>query len=194
MKSDTAIDALLGELTSGDEGRAESAALALAARGNLVLPGLEPLLNSKDTDHRWWAVRTLGQMQSPRLDWLIRALHDPSAEVRAAAALALSAHPTEEAASALVGRLDDEDSLVGLLAVNAVVAIGGPAVPPILEAFPHASQRGRIQMMRALAELRDHRAIRLMMQAVEEESAMLRYWAEVGLERLGLNMVYIRPE
>jgi hypothetical protein len=32
------------------------------------------------------------------------------------------------------------------------------------------------------------------MNAIEEESAMLRYWAEEGLERLGLNMVYIKPE
>ena len=48
--------------------------------------------------------------------------------------------------------------------------------------------------MRALAELQDHRAIPLMLKATEQDSAMLYHWAEQGLERLGLNMVYIKPE
>jgi len=28
---------------------------------------------------------------------------------------------------------------------------------------------------------------------MDEESALLQYWASEGLERLGLNMVYIKP-
>ncbi len=54
--------------------------------------------------------------------------------------------------------------------------------------------QARIQIMRSLAEIRDHRAIPLMLKATEEDSAMLNYWAKEGLERLGLNMVYIKPE
>lgn len=194
MKPDFAREKLLAELTSRDEARAEAAALQLAAIGEPALPGLEPLLHSKDPDHRWWAVRTLGQMKSPRLDWLIDALGDVSGEVRAAAALAFVTHPTEEAAPALIRLLEDEDSIVAILAVNALTAIGQAAVPALLDAFPRMNQRGRIQNMRTLAELRDHRAIRLMMKTIEEDSAMLRYWAEAGLERLGLDMVYIKPE
>ncbi len=90
--------------------------------------------------------------------------------------------------------LQDEDSIVAVLAIRALIAIGREAVPVLLEAFPNSNPGGRIQIMRALADLRDHRAIRLMMKAVEEESAVLRYWAEEGLERLGLDMVYIKPE
>lgn len=185
---------LLADLISGDESRAEGAAYGLAQSGESVFPALESLLQSSEADHRWWAVRTLAQMSAPRLEWLIQSLGDPSAEVRAAAALALSAHPAEEAGPALIQALNDDDNMVGMLAANALIAIGKSVVPTLLDAFPNVSQRARIQIMRTLAELRDHRAIRLMMSAMGEDSAMLNYWAKECLERLGLNMVYIKPE
>ena len=194
MNPEEEQEILLVDLTSGDETRAEAAAPRLAALGASVLPALGRLLESEEGDRRWWAVRTLGQMAEPHREWLIRSLADPSAEVRAAAALGLSAHPAEETAPALAGALQDEDSVVAILAVNAILAIGAPAVPVLMEAFGTSNQRGRIHIMRALADLRDHRAIPLMMKAVESDSAMLRYWAEQGLERLGLDMVYIKPE
>lgn len=194
MAPEDKYQALLADLTSGDEERAEAAARLLAEAGEAALPLLEPLLHSGNVDKRWWAVRTVAQMSAPRADWLVHALSDGSAEVRAAAALGLSTHPVEEAAPALVDVLQDEDSIVGILAVNALIAMGETAVPAVLDRYPHLNQRGKIQAMRALADLRDHRAIRLMMKAIEEESAMLRYWAEEGLERLGLNMVYVKPE
>ncbi len=194
MKSNIPQEPLLADLTSGDEARAEAAACELAQAGEPVFAALKPLLHSEDADRRWWAVRTLGQMKAPREDWLIGALADKSSEVRAAAALALSTHPTEDAAPALVQALQDEDSIVAILAVNAVIAIGKAAVPAVLDAYPNSNQRGRIQSMRALAEIQDHRAIPLMLKATEQDSAMLYHWAEQGLECLGLNMVYIKPE
>ncbi len=193
MTPEATYQSLLADLISGNEDRAEAAARRLAEAGEAVLPGLEPLLHSEVPDQRWWAVRTVAQMKAPRLDWLIEALADKSSDVRAAAALGLSAHPVEQAAPALVMALQDEDSIVAVLAVNALATLGQAAVPALLEAFPASNRRGRIQIMRALAELRDHRAIPLMMKVIEEESAMLRYWAEEGLNRLGLDMVYIKP-
>jgi HEAT repeat protein len=194
MTAENRQDILLADLTSDDEARAEAAACELAAAGEAAFVALEPMLHSANTDHRWWAVRTLGQMQSPRVDWLIQAVADASSDVRAAAALALAAHPAEDAAPALVGALQDEDGIVAILAVNGLVAIGKAAVPALLDGYPESNARGRIQSMRALAEIQDHRAIPLMLKATEEESAMLYHWAEAGLERLGLNMVYIKPE
>jgi HEAT repeat protein len=47
--------------------------------------------------------------------------------------------------------------------------------------------------LRALSEIGDHRAIPVMMKSLSEESALLQYWAQEGLNRLGLNMVYIKP-
>jgi HEAT repeat protein len=193
MTPATDYSKLLADLTSGDEDRAEAAAPRLAAAGEAVLPDLERLFHSDDPDRRWWAVRTVAQMTAPPLDWLIRALGDNSSEVRAAASLGLSSHPSDQAAPGLVVALQDEDSIVAILAVNALAALGQAAVPALLEAFPDSNRRGKIQIMRTLAELKDHRAIPLMMKVIEEESAMLRYWAEQGLERLGLDMVYIKP-
>ena len=190
----SSLDDLLADLTSGDESRAEAAAASLAHLNSLVFPALESLLRSSDADHRWWAVRTMAQMREPRPEWLIRALNDPSAEVREAAALALRAHPVEEAAPALVQALNDEDAMVGTLAANALIAIGRPIVPLLLDSFVDAPQRARIHILHALAEIGDHRAIPLMMKAMGEDSAVLHYWANEGLERLGLNMVYIKPD
>jgi HEAT repeat protein len=56
----------------------------------------------------------------------------------------------------------------------------------------HSAQAARILALRALAELRDHRAIPVMMQVMEEDSVLLQHWAQEGLERLGLDMVYIK--
>lgn len=190
----SSLDDLLADLTSGADDRADAAASALARLGESIFPALAGLLESSNADHRWWVVRTLAQMESPRVEWLIRALNDESAEVREGAALALAAHPLEEAAPALVKALNDEDGMVTSLAVNALDAIGKAAVPILLEMYPGAAPRARIQMMRALAEIGDHRAIPIMLKATEEDSALLNYWAKEGLERLGLSMVYIKPE
>ena len=194
MKPDRSTASLLADLTGGDEERAEAAALRLAGLGEAALPALEELLRSADADQRWWALRTIGQFAAPPVELLLRGLEDGSADVRAAAALALAAHPAGQAAPALAAAIRDEDNLVGMLAVNALVAIGKPAVPVLLEAYPASNPRGRIQTMRALADIRDPRSIPLMMKAIEEQSALLRFWAEQGLERLGLDMVYIKPE
>lgn len=185
---------LLAELTSGDDERAEAAAILLAQIGEAVLPRLTRLLVSTDADRRWWAVRTLSAMRQPPGNLLAQALGDPSEEVRAAAALALAAHPVETAVPQLVRALSDEDNLVGTLCVNALVSMGRACVPTLLEAFLVSSFRGRIQIMRTLAAIKDPRAIAIMLSSTEDESAVLNYWARVGLEALGLDMVYLIPE
>ena len=189
----SSVDTLVADLIGGDEAAAEAAVARLAERGESAVTSVLALLGSPESEHRWWAVRTLAAMPSPRTEWFIDALRDPEAEVRAAAALALAAHPHGSAGPSLVRALSDNEHLVGLLAVNASVKIGAPIVPLLLDAFDGAPQRGRIHIMRALAEVRDPRSIQLMMACLAESSAALQYWAQEGLERLGLNMVYMRP-
>ena len=185
---------LLEELTCGDDERATAAAAGIAKAGESALPELGTLFESPDAERRWWAVRTLAEMGKPPVEWLTRALGDASPDIRAAAALALAAHPTDEAASALVDGLGDVDGVVSVLCVSALNAIGSSAVPALLEAFASSSQRGQIQIMRALAGISDPRAIGLMLKATDEDSSMLCYWAQQGLERLGLDMVYLKLE
>ena len=91
---------------------------------------------------------------------------------------------------ALIKALADEDPLTAGLAGNALVKIGSPSVPSLLEVMKARVEPGRnnsptgirILALRALSEIRDHRAIPVMMKSLSEESALLQYWAKEGLE------------
>jgi len=189
----TALQDLLDDLTSRNEARAEGAVSPLIELGEEAIPALLDLTHSADSDFRWWALRVLAQSPHSRTEWLIPFLNDPAPEVRQCAALGLATRPDENAAQPLVRALSDEDSMVANLAVNALVKIGSTAVPSLIEIVKSASQSARIHAMRALAEICDHRAIPVMMQVMDEDSALLQHWAKEGLERLGLNMVYMKP-
>jgi len=194
----SSLQDLLKDLTSGNETRAEEAVPALIALGEEAIPALLDLTRSAEVDHRWWGLRVLAQSPSPsgtsrQAEWLIPFLNDPAREVRQCAALGLAIKPDESATQPLIQALNDEDSMVSSLAVNALVKIGRAAVPSLIEVVKSASQSARIHALRALAEIRDHRAIPVMMKVMEEDSALLQHWANEGLERLGLDMVYIKP-
>ena len=184
---------LLDDLVSGDESRAEAAVPALLSMDVDVVPALLDLTRSPDVDSRWWALRVLASSPHCLTEWLIPFLNDPAPEVRQCAALGLAVKPDESASQPLVDALNDEDSMVGSLAVHALVKIGSAAVPSLIEAVKQGAQSQRIHALRALAEIRDHRAIPVMMQVMQEDSALLQHWAQEGLERLGLDMVYIKP-
>jgi HEAT repeat protein len=184
---------LLAELTSGDDERAEKSIPALTALGRAVIPALLDLTRAEEADTRWWAVRALAASPHTRTVDLLPLLSDSAPEVRAATALALCSHPHEDAVEALVESLSDEDPLTAGLAGNALAKIGSPSVPGLLKVVEEAPTGIRILALRALCEIGDHRAIPMMMKCLSEESAVLQYWAQEGLERLGLNMVYIKP-
>ena len=188
------LDELLADLTSGDEARAEGAVLGLVDLGEDAFPSLRDMLKADDSDHRWWALRTLAQSPQARTEWLLPLLNDPDVEVRQAAALGLCSHPDEMAIKPLVRALSDADSIVSGLACSALVVIGKPAVPSLLEIPKDVPQTARINATRALAEIADHRAIPALMAALDDDSVMVQHWAEEGLERLGLDMVYLKPE
>jgi HEAT repeat protein len=130
-----------------------------------------------------------------RTEWLIPfLLNDPAPEVRQCAALGLAVKPDETAIQPLVQALSDADSITSHLAMNALIKAGKDAAPALIESVKKKDpQSARILALRALAEIRDHRAIPVMMQVMEEDSVLLQHWAQEGLERLGLAMVYIKP-
>lgn len=189
----SSLEELIGELTSGNEARAEEAVPLLLERGEEAIPALLHLTRSLDVDHRWWGLRVLAQRPDAKAEWLIPFLSDPAREVRQCAALGLAIKSEENATQPLIRALSDEDSMVSSLAVNALVKIGKAAVPALIEVVQNAAQSARIQALRALAEIRDHRAIPIMMKVMEEDSVLLQHWAKEGLDRLGLDMVYIKP-
>jgi len=188
------LDELLADLTSGDETRAEGAVPGLVELGEEAFPALRALLDSSDADQRWWALRTLAQSPQSRTGWLLPFLNDAHVEVRQAAALGLCSHPDETAIQPLIRALNDADAMVSDLSRSALVVIGKPAVPALLEISQDVPQRARINALRALAEIGDYSAIPTLMAALEVDSVMMQHWAEEGLERLGLNMIYLKPE
>jgi HEAT repeat protein len=188
------LEYLLVDLTSGDETRAENAVPGLVEQGEAAFLALRKLLDSADTDHRWWALRALAQSPQTPAKWLLPHLNDSAPEVRQAAALGLCSHPDETAVKPLIQALSDPDSMVSGLACNALVAIGKPAVPALLDIQEDAPQVARINAIRALAEIADHSAIPALMAALEDDSVMIQHWAEEGLQRLGLDMIYLKPE
>ncbi|MGB7873377.1 MAG: HEAT repeat domain-containing protein, partial [Anaerolineales bacterium] len=136
----------------------------------------------------------LAQSPQARTEWLLPLLNDSAPEVRQAAALGLCNHPDATATGPLIRALSDEDSMVSDLARSALIVIGKPAIPSLLEVPKDAPQRARINALRAVAEIGDFSAIPALMAALEDDSVMLQHWAEEGLERLGLNMIYLKPE
>ena len=189
----SSLQDLLSDLTSGSETRAEKAVPELIDLGQEAIPALLDLTRSSEVDHRWWGLRVLAQSHHSQAEWLVPFLNDPAREVRQCAALGLAIKPDESATQTLVQALNDEDSMVNSLAVNALVKIGNATVPSLIEVVKSAPQSARIHALRALAEIRDHRAIPVMMKVMEEDSALLQHWAKEGLDRLGLDMVYIKP-
>jgi HEAT repeat protein len=189
----SSLQDLLRDLTSGNEARAEKATVRLIELDEEAIPSLRDLTHSPDVDHRWWALRILAQSPHAQAEWLVPFLSDPAREVRQCAALGLAIKPEENAVQPLIEALSDEDSMVSNLAVNALVKIGNKAVPALIDVVKSAPQSARIHALRALAEIRDHRAIPVMMKVMEEDSVLLQHWAKEGLDRLGLDMVYIKP-
>ncbi len=187
------LDDLLADLTSGDEARAESAVPSLAALGETIIPSMLDLLDSPDADIRWWATRTFASLPSLDVGLLLSSLADAAPEVRQCAALGLCSHPSEAALQPLIRALSDSDSLVAELAARALTAVGEPATESLLAVLKNAGQSARIHAMHALSEIADPRAIRPMIESLSENSAMLQYWAEAGLEKMGVNMVYLKP-
>lgn len=190
------LQKLLEDLLSGNETRAEAAVSALVDLGQEAIPALMDLTRSPDSDSRWWAIRTLAQSPLAQTEWLIPfLLKDSSPEVRQCAALGLAIKPDESAIHPLVRALSDADSMTGNLSMNALIKIGKGAAPALIDCVREkaSAQSARILALRALAEIRDHRAIPVMMQVMEEDSVLLQHWAKEGLERLGLDMVYIKP-
>jgi len=189
------LSGYLADLSGSDEAQAEAAAIALAGYPPLqVLPRLRRLLTSSDPDTRWWALRTLASISDPQVPGLlVRSLEDPYPLVRQGAALGLRDHPDPQAVPGLAKALADADHLVVMLAAGALAAIGKPAVPALLEVLYAGSRASQVEAVRALAAIGDPQSIPALFGVLDEDSAMMEYWAAQGLERMGVGMVFFNP-
>jgi HEAT repeat protein len=188
------LEVYLDAFSSGDDAQAEYAARQIAARGLAALPALQSLLTHPHPDTRWWAVRALADLQAEdATSLLVQALADPDPAVRQCAARGLQDRPDGRAVPALVAALKDGDSLVVRIAANALVAAGESAVPALLQAVRDGSQKSQLEAMRALALIGDQRSIPFLFEALDSDSMLMEYWANEGLERMGVGMVFFKP-
>ena len=65
------LNALLADLTSGDEPRAEAAAVRFVSLGEPAFYALAALYASPDPEVRWWAVRALNEFAEERVSSLL---------------------------------------------------------------------------------------------------------------------------
>jgi HEAT repeat protein len=180
------------ELFAGDDERAEA---ALAAVEPGWLPELLAALADENVDTRWWAVRALALLPGAEAAApLLRAAADPDPTVRAAAFFALGERAAPEGIAPLVAALGDASEYLARLAADALTHIGPSAVPALINSLAQSPQpRVRLYAARALAAIGDPSAIPALFNALEDESALVQYWADEGLERMGVGQVYFKP-
>ena len=203
---------LLGgiDFDSTPEAEIEAAVVRLGSSGEAALPVLSGLLASSDPEKRWWAVRGLaeapaassGPETNPQnglaaADWaaklLAQALRDPDPGVCQCAALALSRRVSPAGVPALVECLNSADGLLRRLAGDALAAVGAPAVPALIAALETGPDTGRGQAARALALIADPRSIPALFAVLDDRSTFVIYWAEQGLDKMGVGMQFFDP-
>ncbi len=186
---------LLADFAAGDDELAEAAAQQIAALGDEALPTLETVLAQGDVDARWWAARTLALITAPEAGaMLINTLADEDLSVRQCAVLGLRTHPSADALPALSAALHAEDQLLRRLAADAFTAMGAEAIPALAEVMQNGPQTARLEAVRALAKIEHPDATPILFSYLEDDSALIRHWAEEGLERLGVGMVFFDPQ
>ncbi|MGD9099103.1 MAG: HEAT repeat domain-containing protein [Anaerolineae bacterium] len=177
-----------------DDACREEAALALGALGDAALPPLRNLLQAQNAEHRWWATRALTALGTPpAVSLLIETLADPDPDLRVCAAMGLGALAATRAIAPLIHLLADESAYVGRIAGNALIQIGAPAIPALIGALSHASPAVRAGAARVLVPLESHDAIPALFAALDDDSALVTYYAEEALERMGVGMVFFKP-
>ena len=196
----SAIESCIAELASGDDRRAEAAALELVALGEAALPALLRFFNEnksnapQQVDSRWWALRVLAEIQSPAArETLLQGVADPNPRLRQCALLGLRLQPDERLLSRAPALLADRDALTASLAADALIALGAQATPALVKTLQVAPQSARLQAIRALARIQDPRSIPVLFKALDEDSALVEYWASEGLERMGVGMTFFKP-
>lgn len=188
------LSALIAELDSGDDLRAEAAARRLGAYGEAAMPLLVARLESENAEQSWWAARALAELQGDEVvPLLVERLKDEDPAVRQCAALGLCHHADKRAIPALVEAMGDPDGLTARLAANALIAIGAEVVPELIEILKNGRWSLRLEAARALALIGDARAVPALYEALDSDSALMEYWAEDGLERMGAGMVFFQP-
>ena len=191
------LEQLLADLTSGEELRAETAAVHFVVLGEPAFTALSNLSQDPNPDNRWWALRALSEFTEYDVSSIfLQALSEPNQEIQACAAVGLRLHPNPLAIPTLISLLGHPEQLLSRLAGDALIALGQNATQALIEVIDSPeknSQRARLEATRALAEIKDPASISTLFKMFQEGSSMMQHWAEEGLNNMGIGMVFFDP-
>jgi HEAT repeat protein len=167
-------------------------------------------LKNPDIDMRNWAGEALGKMGAPPVDSLISALRDSNYEVRGNAAETLdkikwTCNNFELSALYWIAKLDfDKCVAIGAPAVKPLIAelmdsngklrveakdalgrIGAPAVDPLIIVLKDSDDLGRLFAARALGVIRNPRALNPLIVALTDSNDRVREDAARALSAIG---------
>jgi len=147
-----AVKPLMAALRDPSAGVRRGVAEAL---GKIGAPAVKPLivaLRDPDEGVRWGAAEALGKIGDTRaVKPLIAALCDRNLDVRRSAIVALGCIGDSRAVKPLIASLRDTDLEVSVLAAEALVKIGVPAVEPLIAALRDPNNIEDVRRRAALA-------------------------------------------
>jgi HEAT repeat protein len=192
--SHTNITDLIDLFTSQGETVCEAEAIALGESDVPGLPTLRDLLMVQDADVRFWAIRGLWANGSAEAVALLgEALQDGEEMVCSGAAVALGELKAKTAVDALARLVSTDPGASGNHAGDALSKIGMPAAPALIKAMQHPQAWVRRRAAKALIPMESKQAIPVLFKALEDESYMVRHYAEIALVRMGVGqMVYFK--
>ncbi|RPI82070.1 MAG: hypothetical protein EHM41_19260 [Chloroflexi bacterium] len=187
------IQSLIAELLSGDDERAQAAVKKIAGCGPDAIPPLKVLMESPDADTRWWATWALSQVDDPEVPCMLRPmLRDPEMSVRECAALALRENACEKAVPELVDAMNSPDAFLSHIAAIALAALGERATPSLIKVVEEGPHHAQLNALRALATIGDPQSIPALMKVLENDSVLMEYWANEGLDKIGVGMQFFQ--
>jgi len=162
------VEPLISVLQHSDSDVRWKAAIAL---GEIRDPrAIGPLIRQlSDTDRfvKSRVAHALGMIGTPTIHSLIQALHDGDGNQRWGAAIALGGIRDPAAVDPLILALADKYENVRAEAAAALVAIGEPAITPLIRFLKYSEGSVRIEVMTALGELHARDAIEPLVQMLE---------------------------
>lgn len=196
--TDPLVD-FISHVASGDDARAEHTVRRVALFYNQqpeqVSKSLDSLLNSPLADDRWWALRVWAEIPGIQAQTrLVAGLKDSASAVRQCSALGLRYQPDPGFIANLIEALSDTDDLVVQLAGDALIALGAEAVPFLLDVIKNDSNKARLEAVRTLATIGDERSIPALFSMLDDDSLWIEYWANLGLEKMGVGMSFFLPD
>jgi HEAT repeat protein len=153
------------------------------AEGDNAKQLIDVLQNSDDEILRERAAEALGKIKDSRaIEVLIAvALKDRDSVLRQRAAIALSEIDTHRATEAFIDALVAENSAVRANAADALVAIGAPAVEPLISSLKSSNSNMRWHAADVLDRIQDARAVEPLIIALMDANSNVRESAALAL-------------